>query len=128
MRLNWTIKLHVHNHYCGKKGELSLDITCRPLGMFEMTIFLLQLHFNAHLLWNPQCGYMHQHEDQSLMIAMYGSIDEEFWSAFSEINNSQHSCLDISLSFYLFIFVYIVCIFISIFHYMSMWFGLPCYP
>ena len=132
MRLNWTTKLHVHNHYCGKScgkiGELSLDTTCQPLGMFEMTIFLLQLHFNAHLLWNPQCGYMHQHDDQSLMIAMYGSIDEGFWSAFSEIYNSQQSCLDISLSFYLFIFVYIVYIFISIFHNMSMWFGLPCYP
>ena len=36
--------------------------------------------------------------------------------------------LVISLSFHLFIFIYIVCIFISIFHYMSMWFGLPCYP
>ena len=80
MRLNWTIKLHVHNHYCGnscgKIGKLSLGITCQPLGMFEVTIFLLQLHFNAHLLWNPQCGYMHIHDDQLLMIAMYGSIDE----------------------------------------------------
>ena len=100
MRLNWTIKLHVHNHYCGKIGELSLDITCQPLGMFEMTIFLLRLHFNAHLLWNPQCGYMHQHDDQSLMIAMYGSIDEGFWSAFSEIYNSQPSCL-----IYLYLFI-----------------------
>ena len=132
MRLNWTIKLHVHNHYCGnscgKIGELSLDVTCQPLGMFEMTIFLLQLHFNAHLLWNPQCGYMHLNDDKLLMIAIYGSFDEGFWSAFNEIDNSQPRCLDTSLSFYLFIFVYIVYIFISIFHYMSMWFGLPCYP
>ena len=124
MRLNWTIKLHVHNHYCGKIGELFLDITCQPLGMFEMTIFLLQLHFNAHLLWNPQCGYMHQHEDQSLMIAMYGSIDVGFWSAFSEIYNSQQSCLDISLSFFcLSLFI----LYISLSPYFIIWVcGLHC--
>ena len=52
MRLNWTIKLHVHNHYCGnscgKIGELSLDITIRhweclkwPSFFFNYTLMLI---------------------------------------------------------------------------------------
>ena len=129
MRLNWTIKLHVHNHYCGnscgKIGELSLDNTIRhweclkwPSFFFNFTLMLIccGIH-SADIYASTRRSVV---DDCHVWFYRRGGSGQ--LSARSTIHSPAvwiHLYLFICSSLY---------IFISIFHKMSMWFGLPCYP
>ena len=127
MRLNWTIKLHVHNHYCGnscgKIGELSLDITIRHWECLKWPSF-----FFNYTLMLICCGI------HSVDICINTTISR-WWlpcMVLSTRGSGQLSARSTIHSPAVWIHLYLfICsslyIFISIFHKMSMWFGLPCH-